>query len=1120
MIKQHIIPLALILSVFLVTLVTNFYPNASLMGWDNLLPELGFKFNIQRSIFSVWEEYQGLGLLAGNGHAASLIHQLLLLAGSIILPDHLLRWTYTFAMLLTGGVGLYFLSLKLLSINSKETIHKHKNIIAASLGAVFYMLNLATIQTFYVPFEPFITQFGLLPFLLLSAYNFTEKQSRKNFLLLLLVNIIAIPQGQVPTVFIVYFLTLITLLLIICRNLKSRIAGIKVLVLTIIVNSFWLLPFIYFTLTNSSVAVNAKINQIATGTVLAQNREFGNLLDVILLKGFWFNNVDPDLSGVSRFMLLPWKEHFQNPFVISLGIIFFLVIAYGIIISLLKRKRVNIAFSTLFLVSFTLLAIDTFPFSFINSLIREIPLVNQVFRFPFTKFSILLALCYSIFFAYGIRSITAFATALSKKFIFVITPMVLIMIMLYAFPVFKGNLIYSKEKIQIPAEYNRTFEYFINVDPNLRIANLPQHTFWGWSYYSWGYGGSGFLWYGIKQPILDRAFDVWSAPLENYYYELSYALYSQNEVLFEKVLNKYQVSYLLLDKNVISPSSPKSLFYKETESLISKIPSISKDAVFGNIEIYKVKLRNNPKNFLYSTPILPSSNGYAWGNNDLVYQNLGDYKVSEKPDAYNPFPSLFSNKLLEHNFTISETESNITLSANIPKGIGGNLYIPAFADEKLLPIEIRSRKDDSNNTVISAHFLLPTITLDNKSIQNENYSYPLFIIPETDGIFSIGINGMEEKEFELGEKLILRGNLLLENDNFVTLRNLGKDDVLVQSIAKSYLNDLSPLDKRIVKIDTLQESAVFSITVPKVFDLSNAKRFEGNDFRSVSNCNVFRNGEVSALVTNNNVTLSSVNDTLCTSAYSATLTHNEGYLLSLSSKNIEGNPLHFWVFSESTGFAPIDINLEKEKNKHYFFIPPMEKYGQSYSFHADNDSIGKSLTKNTLDNLEVINIPYNFISNLRIESPKAQIGKSLKLSSTHPNESLYTVELEKSPELTTLILSQSYDPGWKAYEFEVRSQKSKVKSYFEKALPFIFGKELRTHIKVNNWENGWQTTGGKEIVIVYLPQYLQYLGFFTIFLALILTPLITFREKLNTYFESKTIILQSKISEIFSKQNR
>src|SRR5690606_18229131 len=70
---------------------------------------------------------------------------------------------------------------------------------------------------------------------------------------------------------------------------------------------------------------------------------------------------------------------------------------------------------------------------------------------------------------------------------------------------------------------------------------------------------------------------------------------------------------------------------------------------------------------------------------------------------------------------------------------------------------------------------------------------------------------------------------------------------------------------------------------------------------------------------------------------------------------------------------------------------------------------------------------------------------------------------------TILVLSQAYDPGWKAYEI-------KNSSSFAKTLPFIFGKELKNHQLVNNWANGWETENGGTTIMLYAPTYLQIIG--------------------------------------------
>lgn len=659
---KKFLPLAILISCVILVALTNF-SSSYLAGWDDLLPELNIGLNIKRAIFSVWQQ-EGLGYLAGNGHAAELPRQILLWPLTFIFPVNFIRQIYIFSMLLTGVLGAYFLIRKLVFYGKGNLLNSATPVV----GALFYLFNLATVQTFFVPFEPFITSYAFLPWLILSALNLIANRDKKSLILFIVVNVLAIPQAQVPTVFFVYLFSLSIFLLVLVWETKRKTifsASLKVILLTLILNAFWLLPFIYFYLTNSSVAFEAKINQMSTQTVFLQNKEFGNLTDVVLLKGFWFGNVDPNKIGVFDFMMKPWKDYL-NGFPTYLGFVSFFFILLGFIY--VKRKRpFVIPFSALFILSFTMLATNTPPFSWIDSILRGIPIFAEVFRFPFTKFSILAGLTYSFFFAIGVGKLASLLKDKAKIYILFILAGLLVLALV--FPIFKGNLFYERERVSFPPEYKQLSQYFSSKPTTARIANFPQHTLWGWNYYRWGYGGSGFLWYSLPQPILDRAFDVWSGYSENYYWEISYALYSKNAPLFEKVLQKYNVEYLIIDKNVISAYSQDSLFIPELEEMLSKLPRIQKDSSFGPIDVYKVQ--NTPS---YTKTVRTSVNGYKFGDFDRAYLELGDYITtdSQKADIVYPFRSLFSGKNEENKEFKVEINSFITFISgkdklNVPK---------------------------------------------------------------------------------------------------------------------------------------------------------------------------------------------------------------------------------------------------------------------------------------------------------------------------------------------------------------------------------------------------------------------------------------------------------------------
>jgi len=80
-----------------------------------------------------------------------------------ILPASFLRYFWTFAMLAIGPLGVYFFVRSLISKSYP-----------AFVGAMFYIFNLVTVQTFFTPFETFVSFYGFLPWLLLFATSYLK----------------------------------------------------------------------------------------------------------------------------------------------------------------------------------------------------------------------------------------------------------------------------------------------------------------------------------------------------------------------------------------------------------------------------------------------------------------------------------------------------------------------------------------------------------------------------------------------------------------------------------------------------------------------------------------------------------------------------------------------------------------------------------------------------------------------------------------------------------------------------------------------------------------------------------------------------------------------------------
>jgi hypothetical protein len=135
--RGKIYDLLAILGIGLIVLfiyLTNFRGNFWISGWDNLHPELNFAANIARAFFSSWQEYQGLGLPAGNGHATELFREILLWFINIFLPAITVRKIYLISMLLTGAFGMYFFIRNVLL---QKTQHELRVILSFIAGSFF-----------------------------------------------------------------------------------------------------------------------------------------------------------------------------------------------------------------------------------------------------------------------------------------------------------------------------------------------------------------------------------------------------------------------------------------------------------------------------------------------------------------------------------------------------------------------------------------------------------------------------------------------------------------------------------------------------------------------------------------------------------------------------------------------------------------------------------------------------------------------------------------------------------------------------------------------------------------------------------------------------------------------
>jgi hypothetical protein len=1038
------LPIFLYHAVFALIVFANFPWGKFLIGWDAVNPEFNLTLNFQRSLFASWQENYGLGALTGHGFATQLPHTMIISILSMFLPLWAIRSVFIFLCLYLGGLGMFFFArLVFYKITVEEFQKKFSNAIdyICLLTALFYCLNLATVQMFYLPLEAFIAHFAVLPWLFWIIIKLAGKTDKKNLILFFIINFFASIQGFIPSLFVAYVTSLFLFAGIYMVINRFRWVVVKksllIIFLTFLINAYWLLPFGYYQISKGGQTENAYNNLMTTEDFILKNKKYGNLENVALMKGFSF-----DMQELGGYVFQPWIAHYNNVEIKIIGYSLFVFVLVSAVLSLILIRHVLIKISVvIFLYFLASLATDSPLFSTFTKIMQTLsPSYYQAFRTAFTKFALGYSFLFSLFLGLGLYILLGYSYRLLKHKVISLSVFLglFFLIIYYAFPVFKGNLLYKKLQVNIPPAYFEVMDFFKDKGDG-RIADFPQDCPEGWYGYKWGYFGSGFYWYGIKQPILARTFDVWNPNNENYYWEVVQAIRSQDYGKVDQIMQKYDAKWIFYDPNLIHCRTARGFLgydefikYLENSPNYRLVKTVNSGITFP-IKIYE-NLNNRANSFIKIEGSLQNIGPkYNWNSNDKAYLDYQDYLTNEQRpyDVYYPFRSLFnSRKPDELEFKLEDRGEYFSFQVTIPKElIGSQLVIP--------PIEKQEAEEIDENDLSKSRELPPQIFLDGEMI-----------------------------------------NIDLANQ--------------VNTIDLKYINTGS-----------------LEIRVPKIWGYYSAKMDPKTYSLESSSCDPFNKGTMNRKIryieNSPLVRFTSVGSSNCLDFDLPRLTQKLGYLVTLENKNIEGKSLLFSVINKNSQRIDLETYLPKFNEPKevqppgrlnlprmsYFIIPPMEEFGQGYTLHFDNISIGRTQTVNDLGQITVNPIPYRFLTSLKLVKDRnfnqQPTTDNQQLSVFHPNPSFYEIQIANNQLPGTnsqyLILSQSFDNGWHAYEI---TNDWLIDSWYMKLLIPIFGKEIKDHVLINNWENGWKISNQLSavssqkpltIVLIYLPQYLEYLGF-------------------------------------------
>ena len=1188
-------PLLLLFGIGLVVCLTNYTPGTFLSGWDTLHPEFNLGLNLSRAFFGVFQPQSGLGTVAAHSHIADLPHILLVAFFSLFSPLPLVRYLFIFLCFLLGPVGMYLFLRHILPNRS-----------TAFVGALFYMLSIGTVQIFYVPFEMFTVQYAVLPWLFLFATDFLVTGKKRSFFLFLAVTILASPMAYAQTLWYVTFFVFIsyigTYVFLFFRKQHQKSIKRPLLLsgIFLLLNLYWILPNLYFIVLYGKTVTDAASNQLFSPQAFLYNKAFGNIVDIALLRIFYFDwSIYRNASFVP--LMQPWNTYLSNPMMLFFGFLFFCITLLGIVGTVLRRKTILLSFFPALFLSLLFLFNDNLPFH-LYRLLNTIPLFQEAFRFPDDKILGIFLFLYTLFFAVGIHLLTRWFSA--KRLIAFISFAIILSIL----PVFTGHLTNPAMRIHIPKQYFALFSS-MQQEPMGKVATFPIDSPWGWEYYHWegqqnSFQGSGFLWFGIPQPILDRNYDRWAITNEDYYQEMSYAVYSQNQKLFDSVLKKYDISYLLLDTSIIAPGyKPQILFTTYLSHLLRTDSTIRHVATFGKtISLYQTQFSPNQQLISYQHNLPHVATKVQGTFLDSIYQHSGDYISDASSSVEFPFASLTDNLGRLKTDTIQIQPTGIQLTTTYP-----DLFSPSFLTaEQTIPASLVLSENTKEVTLsifpstptqkaqqpLVKHFVLPlslqqaalsitpsftvtftptpstqTYNLGTISLSTKQDMLSLFALdhakklsvnlrqktltirPCTGQAISniFGIKSMLPTSLSLfGKDTLLCASLPLES--FIPKSTLSKHDLLLLTTSYQYNGNGdssiciattqtgSCLPASLQKIGSGPGNAtlIAPVQIPGLslqigFDTTQSTSFEEvayNDIRlslatplaqetittrdleqtlrtdttplptvSIQNPSVTPQNTLITTTTNdciynpflptinskrlvtreeNYVEYTSTNGSFCDHISFSGLISNQSYLLTVQSRTREGLPLSVCISDPKSGHCHVLTKLTdtKQFSTTYIVVPPFPTTDIDVNFN--NFAVFPQPSTNDIAAVSLTPFPLTWLSQLSTQPlASAHHPASAVAFQTFFNDTVIQTSYPQEDN-STLMLSESFDPG-----FVLFSLPSFVPPTLATTFPFLFGSPVGQHVLVDSWKNGWvlpSLGNDQQLVVVFLPQYLEYLG--------------------------------------------
>ncbi len=1124
-----------------VVCILSFSKGKYLLGNDNYSPELNPGLTIERAIESpAWRSYRVLGF-GSESEQADVFRAGFYWVAEKILPQDSLGQVFGLICLF---IGSWFMG-ELTGLIVKDFVKKKNYQLGILLGGVGYITTLWTAWVYSYHMSPFVSQFGFIPLVLFSIYNYLREPSNKKLILIFISGLIFASSCVIATIFFVDLL-LVTLFAVYFAivfgegKFKSKIKNIfKVLGVFIITQLFWLLPFIVYTVNNSQGLFDSYINRSITANTIDLEQE---MMTAENSARFYTRllNTTADNQGTMFFPLSGNYTTYDFYKVFSYMPVFFSVI--GLIFIISKKKWKLLIFWVLAFISWFMIKNGNPPLGGIYTWLQNnMYIFKQVFRWVSSKVGNVYLVSLTITSSLGIIFFLNFLSSFFKKnisrciifglFIFTLLGLQLF----YSEFLFTGNLYPERSLIEnIPDEYFELEEYIEeNNIEDKRIYYAPPSNNGYFREYDWGFVGSIFLNYIIPNPLVDLSLAIGSEYGESTIYELEDAFLAGDVDTLKQYLDTYDISYILVDRNLTDSVYGYNMDWNTCNEIISNF-NLKWES--GDLELYSINDGDtintvNISDFRMSNPL--KINNYIKGifSDDLVYDenmdqgNLPSFvkEVNSKIKIYPAVPDLegeeISLKYKEFEGTDDEyivVNGFVLKSTDINEGIGistkfddvKKIYVvnnEDFAKEDLTEEYRKSNAGDcstgefvesviSKSEDVASGFKLSgtdglPCTSQKLSVEEESV-VKISLDWETDGDSIAGICVYSYSE----QRCINQDKYLYTEDLIGNTEIILERTIIPDEYVDIYLYSLGSAEEDSEII--FRNVSVYTAPVREELSLENSGYFIYSPTTSgipvIKGLGYEYSGE--------DFTWQSV----ITEDASLELKNSSGMVQTVTNGTVKQyngilttNPYEEYIWyieGENISNIPSSLCLyysgddkcwEPEVlidgNKTYILRTFTSSKELSNLELSYSSTSYSQQTQNVLSNIVVQEIPEEWFSVLRKEDIEDGIVEADSLLPS-PSYILYRADIENDED--TLTISQAQDPSWLAV-----GKKGNVYKIIDSKYKTV----------VNGWKQAWDISNldYNTIYVIYWPNLLGYLGYILILIEGIVLTVKLFKKEKN-----------------------